>query len=190
LEYYKKFIFDFKIVNLCFPPPALSFKAGLAAMTYQEPSFWYELNRETLTWQWGIAPQVEGKPPYGKYLPGSIPKPGKILAVMTKDGQKAAICWDIMLFMYLNYDLPLAEAQGTYPLLKANWQTAYAQHHPLAPVVGRQTARPCPKAETHPRQGEIEALLGEAVYRVIITKVDPKLVLDETAEKARLLLKK
>ncbi len=188
LKLYRDMVYTWKISSIKFPKPVEAIWLRLAAQTNREAFLIGDLKKNAPDLKYGLAPMVNGAPPYGKYQVGYAPSPGQSVMITTK--KYADLSWDVSLFLDNDAnDLKLAQTQGTLPARKVNMASSYVtQEVPYGPIAQIIDKRPSPRVEVDPWgvTAEInDSCFGEAVEMVLIGKKTPEQALKDAAAKAR-----
>ena len=150
------------------------------------------LNREAPDLEYGIAPAVNGAPPYGKYEVGTSLPPGQSMMVTAKKYPEVA--WDVSLWLDNDeHNLILSKMQGGLPSHKSGMMSDYVKNEiPYGWIAEEVYARPALRIEIDPWgiTSEVRHHMGAAVEQVITANADPATVAREAAVQARAVIVK
>ncbi len=187
LKLYQDMVYTWKVASTKMPKPVEAFQLGLTAMTNRESFMIGSLKRDAPNIEFGIAPAVNGAPPFGKYEVGTSLSPGQSMMVTSRKYKD--ISWDFSLWLNNDEnDLTLARMQGGLPTRKYGMASDYVKNEiPYGKVAETVFARPPLRIEIDPWgiTNEVRTYMGDAVVAVITQKADPATVAHEAAVKAR-----
>lgn len=169
---YHDMVWKWKVASNSMPAPAEAFKLGLVAMTNRESFLYGVIKRDNPDLDFGIAPIVNGSPPFGQYEVGaSFPSQ---LACVSKTTKYPNVAWDFnMFFNNDEHDLQLCKLTGSYPRRKANVDSEYVNNLLWKDVYKEMTTRPTYREESLDPYGaysELHSLLGSTIEQVLSDK--------------------
>ena len=188
---YHDMVWKWKVASVVFPAPVEAFKLGLASMTNREAFMIGVLKRDAPNLNYGIAPLVNGAPPYGDKVVGQGP-PGHLSCVF-HGAKYPQVAWDFNMFLMTDeHARELTEFTGSIPRKKANldlmekifWSDVYKE----------TVSRPMTRQEgTYDPWGvypELHVMLGETIAKIATHEdVDVEAELRLIEEKAKKVLK-
>jgi multiple sugar transport system substrate-binding protein len=169
-QFFHDLVFKYKVTNTTLPIPIEAFGLGLAAMTNRESFFAGWLKENAPDAEYGIAPLVSGKAPYGKYWTGAMP--WLALNCVTVDSKNPDVAWDFNMYMVNEKnELRIAKNNGGMSRLKSAQDDPYFKDLPYYDVFQIMTnERPIVRnvyLDPNTLQAELEAKLGEAAVDLL-----------------------
>jgi multiple sugar transport system substrate-binding protein len=169
-QFFHDLVFNYKVTNTTLPIPIQAFGLGLAAMTNRESFFAGWLKENAPDAEYGIAPLVSGKAPFGQYETGAMP--WLALNCVTVDSQNPDVAWDFNMYLVNEKnELRIAKNNGGMSRLKTAQDDPYFKELPYYEVFQIMTEeRPIVRnvyLDPNTLQAELEAKLGEAAVELL-----------------------
>jgi len=169
-QFYHDLVFKYKVTNTALPKPIEAFGLGLAAMTNRESFFAGWLKGNAPDAEYGIAPLVSGKAPYGKYETGAMP--WLALQSVTIDSKNPDVAWDFNMYIASEKnEIKMAKNNGGMSRNKVNVDDPFFKKLPYYDVyIHMSTKRPIVRnvyLDPNTLQAELEAKLGEIAVEML-----------------------
>lgn len=192
VKFYQDMVWEWKVASVEMPGPVDAFKLGLVAMTNRESYFIGVLKNDVPDLEYGIAPLVNGAPPYGQYEVG-VSLPFQLNCVYKKS-RYPQVAWDFNMFLNTDeHELELRKITGGFVSRKANLDSDYVKSIFWKDVFDEMANRTPYRDENMDPWGslaELSDLIGQAVETCITNPdADPKTELEKALKKARVALK-
>jgi hypothetical protein len=190
---YQKMALEWKLTNPKLPRNSNVFPLGQNVMMNESASVIVRINKTNPNLNWGVAPVVNGAPPYGNGPVG--PNKNQLEHIVWKDTKHPDVVWDFNLFMrFKDNDLDYAKNMPSFPIEKSNADAPFMKDfvwYEVAMIMYNERPRPQPLyMDPWNMSEQVQSLIGETVLEVCFNaSADPAKSLKAKAVKLREKLK-